>query len=172
MKLPISVCRVDTPEGRMDYVTCISPDQAFARGLVPEAIIGVLLRPLESGEAITPDVFARNRVFVEFMHGVIARRGPQLPGLLAEARRQRDGWVYVIDQRTPTPQDAVPPEDIIGVFEVKDGQVVPSSYKPSPKHLILSPNGFFCLGSELQPCLLEEINALSEQVIVARSSEM
>jgi hypothetical protein len=160
-ELPIIVCRVDTPEGPKDYVTCLSHEHVFQHGLPAEAIIGVLLRPLESGEAITPSVFARNRVFVEFMHSVIARRGPELPGLIAEAKRQGEGWVYVVDQRTPTPQDAVPPEDIVGAFEIKNGQVVPGSYRASPKHMILSANGFFRLGSELQPCLLEELTALA-----------
>lgn len=102
-KLPINVCRVDTPEGTKDYVTCLSHERVFERGLPGEAIIGVLLRPLEAGEAITPEVFARNRLFVDFMHSVIARRGPQLAGLIAEARRQGQGWVVVVDQRTRTP---------------------------------------------------------------------
>jgi hypothetical protein len=105
--LPINVCRVDTPEGTKLYATCLSHEIAFQRGLPAEAIIGVLTGPLEVGEAITPDVFARNRAFVEFMHAVIARRGPDLPELIAEAKRQGEGWVYVIDQRTPTPQAAV-----------------------------------------------------------------
>jgi hypothetical protein len=160
-ELPINVCRVDTPEGPKDYVTCLSRDHVARHGLPAEAIIGALQRPLESGEAITPSVFARNRAFVEFMHSVIARRGPELPGLIAEARRQGEGWVYVVDQRTPTPQDAVPPEDIVGAFEIRNGQVVPGSYRASPGHMILSANGFFRLGSELQPCLLEELAALA-----------
>lgn len=159
--LPITVCRVDTPEGSKDYVTCLSHEVFLQHGLPAEAIIGVLLRPLKSGEAITPNVFARNRVFVEFMHKVIARRGPDLPGLIAEAKRLGEGWVYVVDQRTPTPQGAVPPEDVVGAFEIKNGQVVVGSYRASPKHLILSANGFFRLGSELQPCLLEELAALA-----------
>jgi len=91
------------------------------------------------------------------MHRVIARRGPELPGLIAEARRQSDGWVYVIDQRTRTPQGAVPPEDIIGAFEVRGGQVVPDSYRPFPSHIILTGDGFFRLEAELQACLLQEL---------------
>jgi len=161
MTLPIYVCRVDTPEGQKDCVTCLSHEHLFQHGLPAEAIIGVLLRPLQSGESITPSIFARNRVFVDFMHSVIARHGPALPGLVAEAKRQGEGWVYVIDQRTPTPQGAVPPADIVGAFEIKNGQVVPRSYRTSPNHMILSANGFFCLGSELQPCLLDELVALA-----------
>lgn len=160
--LPITVCRVDTPEGPKDYVTCLSHELFFQHGLPAEAIIGVLLRPLESGEAITPNVFARNRVFVEFMHAMIARRGPDLLGLIAEAKRLGEGWVFVVDQRTPTPQGAVPPEDIVGAFKIKNGQVVLGSYQASPKHLILSANGFFRLSSELQSCLLEELVALAD----------
>jgi hypothetical protein len=134
----------------------------FAHGLPPEAIVGVLLRPLEPGEASTPALFARNRVFVDFMHEVIARRGPGLPGLIAEARRQGTGWVYIIDQRTPDPNGRVPPEDIVGGFAVEGGQIVAGSYQRSPKHQILSPAGFFRLGSELQACLLEELTTKAE----------
>jgi hypothetical protein len=156
----INVCRVDTPEGPSDYVTCLSHEHVFQHGLVAEAIIGVLLRPLEAGEPITPGIFARNRVFVEFMQSLIARRGPELPGLMAEAKRQGEGLVCVVDQRTPTPQGPVPPEDIVGLFEVKHGQVVPGSYRASPKHMLLSDHGFFRVAPELQQCLLEELAAL------------
>lgn len=153
----MNICRVDTPDGPKDYVTCLSHEHVFKHGLQPEAIVGVLVRPLENGEQINPDNFARNRVFVDFMHSVIARRGPELPGFIAEAKRQGEGWVYVVDQRTPTPQGAVPPEDIVGVFEIRNGQVVVGSYRASPNHVILSANGFFFLGAELQSCLIEEL---------------
>jgi hypothetical protein len=158
-ELSVYVCRVDTPEGSKDYVTMIAPEVVFAQGLAPEAIVGELLRPLEPGEPITPQIFARNRVFVEFMHSVIARYGPQQPGCQAEAKRLGEGWIYIIDQRTPTPQGPVPPEDIIGAFEVKGGEVVPRSYRASPKHMILSPRGFFQLEDGLQVCLLRELEA-------------
>jgi hypothetical protein len=160
MKLPIFICRVDSPEGETDYVTCLRHEHVFANGLPSEAIIGVLLRPLGSVEAITPEVFSPNRVFVDFMHGVIARRGPQLQGLIAEASRQGNGLVVVVDQRTRNQEGRIPPDDIIGVFEVKNGQVAPGSYTPSPNHVRLSPDGFFQLDAELQMCLLEELSAL------------
>jgi len=153
----IGVYPTKTPGGLREYVSCLPHEHVFAHGLAPEAIIGVLLRKLKPGEAITPEVFARNRVFVDFMHEVIARRGPELPGLIAEARLQREGWVYIIDQRTRTPQGEVPPEDIVGCFQAKDGVVIPASYQRSPRHLILSADGFFQLGRELQACLLEEL---------------
>jgi hypothetical protein len=97
----------------------------------------------------------RNRAFVQFMHDVIAHRGPTVPALLAEAKRQMDGLVVVVDQRTHTPGGAVPPEDIIGAFEVRGGKLI--SYRPNENHKILSANGFVQLGAELQQCLLEEL---------------
>lgn len=155
--LPISICRVNTPEGVKDYVTCVPHQTAFERGLVPEAVVGVLLQPIDKVASITPAVFAQNRVFVDFLHAVIARRGPELAGLIAEARRQGTGWVYLIDQRTRDPQKHIPPEDIIGVFAVADGRIVPGTYQLSPKYLILSADGFPQLGAELQACVLEEL---------------
>jgi len=155
--LRMSVCRVNTPEGVKDYITYLDEPQIFAKGLAPEAIVGMLLRPLTAGESITSDVFARNRVFVDFMQSMIARRGPTLPGLIAEAQKQVVGWIYVIDRRTPNPQVGIPPEDIIGVFVVKDGEIVPDSYQPSSKHLTLSTSGFFQLGDDLNACLLAEL---------------
>jgi hypothetical protein len=148
---------VVTPEGEKHYVTLLTPEQMSSHGLNPEAIVGELSRPLPAGEPITPEVFARNRVFVEFLHAIIARRGPSLPGLIAEARRQGEGWVYLIDQRTGTPDGAVPPEDIIGVFEVRGGEIVPGSYQACPNHRILSPGGFFQLSEDLQAALMEEL---------------
>jgi hypothetical protein len=92
----VYVCRVQTPEGTKDYVTLLPPEPMFSRGLAPEAIVGELARPLSDGEPVAPEIFARNRVFVEFLHAVIGRRGPSLPGLVTEAKRQGDGWVYIL----------------------------------------------------------------------------
>ena len=161
--LPISIFRVDTPDGPQECVSCLTHDQVFAQGMPPEGIVGVLLRSLGPGETITPVVFSPNRAFADFLHGMIARRASALPGFIAEARRQGNGWIYVIDQRAPTPDDAVPPEDILGFFQVSDGEVVPDSYQPNPRHLILSANGFMRLEGELQACLLEELAGLATE---------
>jgi hypothetical protein len=152
-----SVCRVDTAEGTRDYVTLVTSETFCSRGLLPEAIVGVLSRPLESDELITPDIFARNRVFVEFMHEVIARHAPNDPGFQAEARRQGNGWIYVIDQRTPDPAGTVPPEDIIGAFQIANGKVIPESYQRNSNHVIFSSKGFFDLGANLNGALLNEV---------------
>jgi hypothetical protein len=154
------VCRTETEKGVVDYVTLLPPEITFQHGLAPEAIVGVLSRPIESGEAITPEIFSRNRVFVDFLHKIVARYAPESPACQEEAKRVGNGCVAIIDQRTPTPKDGVPPEDIIGAFEVKDGAIVPGSYRASPNHRILSERGFFRLDAELHQRLLQELAAL------------
>jgi hypothetical protein len=94
---------------------------------------------------------------VDTFHDVIASEGPTLPGLQAEARRRWTGWVYLIDARTPTPAGAVPPSDIIGAFEVRDGRVVPKSYQPNANHLLVSSNGLFKLEPALHERLVERL---------------
>ena len=48
-------------------------------------------------------------------------------------------------------------------FAVRAGSVISNSYQPCPKHQILSVNGLFQLGVELQACLLEELAKFSNQ---------
>jgi hypothetical protein len=160
LELPISIIVVSTSEGMKHYVTLTPSSHAFEAGVIPEAIVGVLLRPTDQVGGITPDNFARNSVFVDFLHGVIAEHGPSVPGLVAEAKRKVEGWVYIIDGRAPSPQGLVSPEDIIGAFQVKGGEVVPGSYQRNGNHAVLSSNGFFRLESVLREKLC---SALSER---------
>jgi hypothetical protein len=152
----VFACEVPTPDGPKVYFTLLPLETVFSRGLVGEAIVGGLLRPLKPEESITPEVFARNRVFVEFMHDVIARNGPSHPGLAAEAKKTGNGWVYILDARTPDPNGAVPPEDVIGAFQVKDGRVVANSYQRNQNHMIFSQRGFLRLDPGLRECLVRE----------------
>jgi hypothetical protein len=157
MRNEFSVCRVDAGDGLRDFVTLVPSEVFSSRGLVSEAIVGVLLRPLEEDERIMPDVFSRNVVFVEFMHEVIARHAAKDPAFQAEARRQGNGWIYIIDERRPDPAGTVPPEDIVGSFQIANGKVIPESYQSNSKHLIFSSKGFFDLGPNLNGVLLDEV---------------
>jgi hypothetical protein len=154
---PLYVCEVNDDGGVKYYLTLLPPDVIRSKGLVPEAIVGSLLRLPSDAEGITPDIFARNGVFKQFMHDVIARYGPEQPDCSAEAKRLGNGWVFVVDRRTKTPGGSVPPHDILGCFEAKDGQVVPGSYQANPNHRILSDDGFFRLTEALHERLLHEL---------------
>jgi hypothetical protein len=151
------IFQIRTPEGMHHFVSPLPATAAFSAGMAREAIAGQLLPPWEPGRALTPDVFAPNPAFVQVMHEMIARESPKLPHCKTEAGRTGNGFVYVIDQRTPSPGDAVPPEDIIGAFEAERGVITKESYRPNPKHQILSARGFFRLEPKLFECLREEL---------------
>lgn len=132
----------------------LTPAEARSLDGIPgEAVIGVY-----SDDPPNPESVRTNRVFVDFMHQVIAAAGPKDPGLIAAARQQGNGWFYVIDLRTPEgPQGRVPPEDIIGAFEVRAGEVVPGSYQPSDSHRVFSESGLVQLPPFFREAFVAEL---------------
>lgn len=146
-------------EGMRDIVSVLPATIVFAQGLVPQAIVGKLLKSTAEGGTIVQANFARNKEFVDFLHEIIARNGPDLPGLTAEGKRLGNGRVYVLDGRTPTPQGNVPSHDIIGSFRVEAGVVVRDSYERNPNHVILSDDGFPVLDPMVHRQLMAELTA-------------
>lgn len=145
-----------TQESRL-CVSLLSPEHMFGQGLSPEAIVGAVVGPLGPEKPITPDVFAAGREFRAFLHAFVARRAPGQPEFQAAARGQATGWLYFVDQRTQDPAGQVPVEDIVGTFALHDGVMVPGSYQPNPRHLILSWHGWFQLGPTLDQLLLQDL---------------
>ena len=163
MSPSLFVCRSQTAEGERDYLTVLPPDVTSKHGLIAESIVGMLSIPSGSEPpAVTPESFARNSEFVKFMHETIARAGPQYEGLKAAAKGQGNGWVYIVDLRLPG-SEKPEPEDIIGAFQAKDGEIVPGSYSPNPGHRILSSRGFFRLDAGLHQILVQELVARSSR---------
>ena len=119
----------------------------------PEAVVGFL-----AGETLDEREFRANGVFIDFMHDVIRRTGPQDPELRAAAAAQGEGWLYVIDARTPeSPQGRVPPEDIIGAFEVEEGRLVEASYQANEDHRVLTRHGMVRLPPPFHEALVREL---------------
>lgn len=155
--LPITVIEVNTPSGLARYVAILASEVAFQHGVPSEAILGALSTNWTPDGPITSSVFIPNRAFVAFMHEVISRQAVHSSRFLAAAEQQRDGYVAIVDQRTPTPDGPVPPEDILGFFEVASGSVVSGSYQASPNHQLLTERGFVHLPDELERFLLVEL---------------
>jgi hypothetical protein len=155
--LPVSICEVQTPNGLVAYVTLAPAGEAVKRGLITQEIIGQLLDATRTDKQIDPANFACNQAFVDFLHEAIQKHAPALPNLINAAKAQGAGWVYIIDGRTPTPQGAVPPEDVVGGFQVKAGEIVGGSYRANPNHRILSQRGFFQLEPDLEKQILADL---------------
>ena len=145
---------------RFKALSWLSQDRVFEKGLPARAIVGVI--PFREA-GLDPATFRPNPEFVAFLHEVIEKYAPLDPDLQAEARRQGQGWLYVIDGRTPTPRDNVPPEDIIGAFEVQGRKIIADSYQLNQNHRLVTKFGLFQLDSFLQDKLLAEIENLTLQ---------
>lgn len=93
--------------------------------------------------------FKRNKAFVDFY---IAYRNSFIKGtaLNKEAKRIGNGSVLVFDKRMKDTSGDIPPCEIIGAYEVKDGKPVkPFIY--NPQHKILCPeHGPSIMFEELQ----------------------
>jgi hypothetical protein len=160
--LPIGVMRLTTDGGATDYIICVPLDRVTAaEGRIPsEAVIGACLTPLQDNESVAPENFAPNRYFIDLLHDVVARSGPWTPHLQDLAKRIRSGPVYVIDERTLTPENEVPEEYLIGQFEAKDGEIVPASYRPNEGYCLLTSDGFFELHPDLEDHLIEALASI------------
>lgn len=131
-------------------LSLLQPSEVASLGELPaEAIAGTLSGDTE---------FSANPAFVTFVHEVIRRDGPMDPNLVAAAEAQMDGWVYVIDLRTPEGvQGRVPPEDIVGGFEVKEGEIVPDSYWQNDEHRPFTEHGLMQLPDSLREAFVAEL---------------
>lgn len=156
MEAPVFVYRVSVNGEPRDYVSVLPPETARAMGLPNESIVGVLLRRGDDGEPVL-ESFSGNPAFHELLNEVVGRYAPDEPALREQAGRVGSGYVYVIDGRTPDPRGDVPAEDVVGAFQVRDGQVVREPYLPNPRHQLLTRNGFFRLSDTLNQRLLDEI---------------
>ena len=140
------------------YVSPLPNEYGFSHGLRTEAIMGELT---DGPQNITPDHFKQNAVFVSFLGSIIAKHASQCPGLVAEIKRQQNGVVCILDRRTPAPDDAVPPEDIIGGVEIQNSQIL--QFHGSPHYQVFTKDGFMQLDGWLRERLVEELIALSDE---------
>ena len=138
-----------------------APTQRFLSFLAPEEISALEQLPAEAilgsftgeGEA---EQFHINPVFVTFLHDMLRQAGPLDEGMRIAARQQADGWLYIIDLRTPDgPQGRVPPVDIIGAFQVVAGEILPESYWACQSHRPWTPDGIMQLPASLAATLVK-----------------
>jgi hypothetical protein len=158
---------VDQHPGKRCYLTPLSLELIARIGACPgAAIVGEALNAAEaimskSPGRMRPEEFVPNPAFAHFLHAVLARRAPNCPGVRREAQRQRHGYVYILDARTPDPQGDVPGADVIGAVELQDGR--PGKYIGSPNYEPYGHHGLMQLESWLEARFMEELLALAQR---------
>lgn len=153
-KLGGTICVAGENNEDFFYYTFLSTDFVMKNGLIGEAIVGQFVEDPEGKDpSLLVDSFRPNPVFVQFFHEFIRTEGPKTSALMKEAIRQKEGWVYLIDGRVKDVNENIPPYNIIGGFKVEAGK--PVEYKGNPNHALLTEEGFFQLGSEMQAALIQ-----------------
>lgn len=143
---------VDTDDGRRHYFSDLDPDWTFERGLDPETILG-MVRPGADVDHLGPADIVEGGAFLRLLSRVIHENIADSEAVREQAISQGTGYVYLIDGRTPDPGGRVPPADIIGAVEVRDGVVVSGSYQHNREHRLFTAAGWFRLPDDLEAAL-------------------
>ena len=134
-----------TPFSRNDMPAALS-QQAFAGKLIDP-----LQGPFMENVAVNPE-------FLVVMHETVRDVMVEDPEVIAEAKEQPNGYVFIVDRRAPEGKD-IPKEDIIGIFLVSDRKTDVSRYRPNPDYKLISEKGFAQLP---EPAEIELLKRLGE----------
>jgi hypothetical protein len=150
--------QVDFGSGERNVVSLLGPEWVFQQGLHPEAVIAVLPDGADLDD-ITPTDVRENGPFLRLLSRVIFENAERCSLLRREAEVQGNGYIYLLDGRTLNPGGRVPPEDIIGAFEVRAGALVSGSYQQNSRHRLFTTDGWFRLPAEIENALLARLHA-------------
>ncbi len=107
---------------------------------------------------LSPENFVPNQEFIDFLHKTIRFQGYKMESMKQAAKKQRNGYIYIIDFRTKEGiKGNVPPEDIIGGFKVSNGRIIFEEYAPNPNYRVYTNSGLIKLPTELRDKLIEEL---------------
>jgi hypothetical protein len=138
----------------MAALSLLPPDIVQKHGLPAAAVFGEVdpRRP-----EMTIDGFTPNEDFLALLNSVIATHATTLESVQKQLTKVKNGPVYVVDRRTVNKGGLPPFEDILGWFAVRDGEIIPDSFNPSPNYQLLSNNGPIELESELEEKLVDAV---------------
>lgn len=145
----------ETDDGELHFLSPLSEDYVFQRGLPGEAVAG----SVEDPEDVSPDTFMPSDSFIEALQTLIARCGPEDQQLIDGATTQGEGLLYVVDGRHPSDDSNIPPENILGAFKVEEGLIVADSYEANPNHLLLTDQGMCVPPGTLAKSFVESLSS-------------
>ncbi|MEZ6057224.1 MAG: hypothetical protein R3C01_11025 [Planctomycetaceae bacterium] len=140
------------------FATLLPHDEVFASGLPPEAILGEFTR---GPQMLTYEAFEQNPQFIEFLADTIRKHVSSCPGLIDAMQRQQDGFIDILDDRTPATSNGVLQADLIGRVEIKRGEMI--GFRASPQYRLMTANGFMQLDPWLKERLVAELTAIANR---------
>lgn len=130
-------------------LSIINPELDKDAKLTAKAIIGFVV---DATKPITPENVRLNPTFVDHFHKTIVFFAQFNDGIIHLVEQQQNGFVYINDLRNKDEKE-VRKEDIIGSFEVKNGELIHDSYQPNSAYKMITADGGFVLQPELEALL-------------------
>ena len=130
----LNVFDVETDEGVRRLIGFVDPVRAGAEGIANRKIVGAFTPDAEG--RFDPSAFSVNAeflaAFTDFMNDEPSR-SPEVAGM---ALKVPSDWLYILDPRDDSPDDADPPaSDVVGCYAVDEtGQIVPNSFQYNREH--------------------------------------
>lgn len=107
-----------------------------------ELFLGQLIEP---SIGVLPGNISYNKDFLVYMHALVRDIMVNDPQVIARAEEQPNGFVFIVDRRSPGTLDASPEsvdkQDIIGIFLCTDRKTDVSKYRPNPDYVLISDKG-------------------------------
>lgn len=131
-------------DGKIIYFhSFVSPTLVSKHGLNGKIISGKIQKT-ESGSE--EEKFLGNSEFKQTVFQFIDKVLREDTQLAQAAENQADGYVYIIDKRTPDPNGRVEVFDIMGAFKVESKRL--GGFEPNSNYQIKSVNGFIDFGPQ------------------------
>ncbi len=121
-----------------------------------ELFLGRLIDPEKE---IGPDNISYNADFLVVLHKIVRDLMLNDPEVLAEVAAQPNGFVFIVDRRSPEGEE-VEKEDIIGIYLVNENETDVNRYRPNPEYKLISKRGVGKFADEVEVELMRVLLAL------------
>jgi hypothetical protein len=137
----LNIYEVDEELGTLYLVCFLEPVMAGAVGIPSRAVVGEFTP--DADNEFDPETFERNDEFINAFVQYMNREGAKAPELLAQAKAEPGGFLYLVDPRFDIDAfgDEEPPAaQLIGRFLVDEqGDIIPDSFEYNSDHVLFDP---------------------------------
>lgn len=134
-------------------LSVLNPDFEFRDKIISKAVVGYLINPIYP---IVHQNIVYNHDFIDYFHKTVKISALLILGINQSYKNQKGGYVYILDDRADKNKKAEP-QDVVGSFEIKDGEILEESYTPNVQYEFISEKGVCKLTSEFETIFFEAI---------------
>lgn len=134
-------------------LSVLNPDTDFNEKIVSKAVVGYIINPIFP---IVHQNIVYNPDFIDFFHRTVRISSLVILGINQPYKDQNSGYVYILDERADKDKKAEP-KDIVGSFEVNNGELIEESYAPNAQYEFISENGCCKLNQEFEALFYEAL---------------